>query len=647
MKLLILPLFILIISIQDHYAACTPGFTVPNPACGPNLVLTVTGNTGGTFSVVSGAGGSVVYGGAGTATFNGNSGVTYTVRYLCSSGGPTNYVEQTFLYFASSNTGFSINQTTCTQGAISISGAVGGTFTVTAGVGGSVSYTGGTATTATFTGINGNTYTISYDTPCGTPTSTSFTLGGNAGFTISSGSCSTATSVITGTTGGTFSITAGTGGSINASTGALTGVSGNTYTVQYTVCGISSTQSVTISNTGCWSLNGNASYITVGSEQCIQLTAELNDQTGCAWNGNVMDFNTAFTLSLDYYFGNNMGGADGTTFTFQPNPAACGAAGAQLGAGGIPNSLIIEMDTYDNDGGNAFDLSSDHISVEIDGDLPDDPINFPANQAPYCGPQTALAGGGNIDNGVLHSIDIEWDPVTQQLNIYFDGVLRLNCSGDFVNTVFGGDNTVYWGATAATGGLNNQQYFCPETVIVLPTELLSFETSCEDEEEVIKWSTASEERVDYFVVEYTTDGHVFYPVSTVDAAGNSQEKLDYQVTNTLLPETQKYYRLKSVDTDGKINTTDLIAGKKCKNQDHDFLNHYSFNNETLSIGTTVENLHLSLVTTDGKEIINTVLEDGYSFEISNLHLNQGVYFLNLIDVESGIMQTNKIYHSNN
>ncbi len=142
--------------------------------------------------------------------------------------------------------------------------------------------------------------------------------------------------------------------------------------------------------TGNYCLNGNASYQTIGGQSCIQLTPETNNQNGCAWSDQAINFNNTFNLSLNYYFGNNINGADGTTFTFQPNPGACGTNGGQLGAGNIPNSLVIEFDTYDNDNpAHVYDMAADHIAVEIDG-------NLQGPGAPYCGPVSALPGGAKF-----------------------------------------------------------------------------------------------------------------------------------------------------------------------------------------------------------------------------------------------------------
>lgn len=395
---------------------------------------------------------------------------------------------------------------------------------------------------------------------CLTMQFTSFDLGNGDNLIIYDGP-NTSSTVL-----GTYNDGTGSPGTVNSSTGCLTfqftsnaGNNGPGWDATISCQACPSPQTFT--------LNGDAQYITVGGEQCIQLTDAVNDQTGCAWNDAQIDFGGDFTLSLDYYFGNNTGGADGSTFTFQPSSStACGQSGAQLGGGGMANTLVVEFDTYDNDGGSGNDMACDHIAVEIDSDLPDDPINFPANTPPLCGPVCAKSGGGNIDDGGTYPVDIVWSASTNTLEIYFDGVLRITCVNDFVTNAFGGANQVYWGATASTGGLNNQQYFCPSSIVILPVGLSDFTSECNGTSEVFNWTTETENNVEYFELEYTYDGLIFYPETTVDAAGNSMNENFYSTRVETNDDRERYYRLKIVDTDGSIQTSEVIASKNCNSQ---------------------------------------------------------------------------------
>ncbi|MBL4862765.1 MAG: hypothetical protein JKY09_07095, partial [Crocinitomicaceae bacterium] len=306
----------------------------------------------------------------------------------------------------------------------------------------------------------------------------------------------------------------------------------------------------------------------------------------------------------------------------------------------LTNALIIEFDTYDNDGGTGDDLSCDHIAVEIDGDLPDDPANSPANQAPYAGPVCAISGGGDIEDAVTHTVDITWDAGTQALSVSFDGAQRLTTTGDFVNTVFGGQNILYWGATAATGGLNNQQYFCPSTVIVvLPVSLISFNSTCNGDEEIIEWTTATEHNVDYFQLEYTYNGLVFHPIETYDAVGNSTEEITYRAVVDNKDDNQRYYRLKMVDNNGNHDYTDIISSKHCGNSS--------------VVVQSLEDLGSSFkakLTLDGSySIINNLGQqiafgrsENQLIHVNKMQYSMGMYYLNIV-LSDGRSETKKLY----
>lgn len=468
----------------------------------------------------------------------------------------------------------------------------------------------------------GSNGTLAYNV---TPTSVIY----NAG-------CTTASPTVSGSNTGTYAFNPipTDGATINSSTGAISNaVEGSSYTVQYTYCGGTITVPVTMGTAPCWALNGNAQWITVGAEQCIQLTAEINNQTGCAWNDSQIDFNSDFTLSLDYYFGNNGNGADGNTFTFQPSSStACGQNGGQLGAGGIPNALAIEFDTYDNDNPtHLYDTGCDHIAVEIDG-------NMLGPGAPLCGPVCAKPGGGNIDDGGTYSVDIVWDASTTTLEVYFNGVLRLTCVNDFITNAFAGNSQVYWGATSATGGLNNQQYFCPSSVVILPTALTSFSSICEGNQERFIWETASEQRTDYFQLEYTYDGFIFYPEGIVAAAGNSSQPKNYSILTTTNDTRQRYYRLKLVDTDGEFEFTELIASHRC-GMGNSIIVSTSQSAEQLKI-TTKENCTILIHNSLGQQLIETKTI-GNSTEIQRSFAS-GVYLITAI-TDNGNVENQRIY----
>ena len=482
---------------------------------------------------------------------------------------------------------------------------------------------------------------------CSTSTASTGTMAYNAtivpissAFTLTANGCSSANSTVTGSSGGVFSLVAPipAGTTINPTTGVVSNApAGSTVNVRYTVCSSITNQSITLPTTNCWTLNGNATNTTIGGNNCIQLTPATNGQLGCAWNGSMIDFASSFSLSLDYYFGNSIIGADGSTFTFQPNAStACGSAGGSMGAGGLTNALSIEFDTYDNDNpAHIFDILADHIAVEIDGNH--------TNGPPFCGPVPAKPSGANIDDGVVYPVNLQWNAVSQTLSIYFNGALRLSCTYDFVTNVFGGNSQVYWGATAATGALNNQQYFCPQTVIVLPMLMTSFSQVCEKETIEFHWETASERDVDYFLIEETKDGTVFFPLGKVEAIGTSEEVNSYSLKLEQPTDLQHYYRIKSFDNDGSFQASELIAGQNCSSASS-LIKEFTLTEDYLSIEAS-EPIVLHLTNQLGQVIFNSsVYADNLKTSVKTL--SPGVYYIRCVGI-SGKTEVKKFIISKN
>lgn len=168
------------------------------------------------------------------------------------------------------------------------------------------------------------------------------------------------------------------------------------------------------------------------SSNCVQLTTEGPGQKGCSWYNIAIDFSEPFELEFSLNFGRiDANGADGICMVFATAPG-CGEVGGGIGALGIPNSFIIEFDTWQNT--QYGDPPEDHSTFYYNGDF----------TVPIVGPN--VLGRGNIEDNQDHDVRYEWDPATNTFNVYFDGVLAIGASGlDIVNQCFGGNPIVFWG----------------------------------------------------------------------------------------------------------------------------------------------------------------------------------------------------------
>lgn len=186
---------------------------------------------------------------------------------------------------------------------------------------------------------------------------------------------------------------------------------------------------------------------------CYTITPAIAWQNGAVWFNDPLDLDADFDITLDVYLGANDGGADGVVFVFQQvGTAAIGLPGSGMGFAGFAPSLGIELDTFQNP--EESDLPQDHMAIFRDG-----VINHATPQN-LAGPVMISPSGANIEDNQEHVFQIKWNVANAQLQVFFDCELRLTLNEDIVQTIFGGNSTVWWGFTGATGGLFNVQSVC-------------------------------------------------------------------------------------------------------------------------------------------------------------------------------------------
>ena len=96
---------------------------------------------------------------------------------------------------------------------------------------------------------------------------------------------------------------------------------------------------------------------------------------------------------------------------------------------------------------------------------------------------------------------------------------------------------------------------------VLPVTLNEFTGVKQDKTVLLRWSTGSELNSKHFELEKSYDGNTFRKISTVQAAGNSSITKSYQYIDKELLLENNYYRLKSVDLDGKFTVSNTVLIK--------------------------------------------------------------------------------------
>jgi len=169
---------------------------------------------------------------------------------------------------------------------------------------------------------------------------------------------------------------------------------------------------------------------------------------------------------------------------------------------------------------------------------------------------------------------------------------------------------------------------------VLPLTLVSFNATKKENYVSIDWKTEKEININHFIIERSDDGLSFYPVGRANGR-NSGNTESYQTIDNKSIQTIAYYRLRTVDFDGKESLSrvvTIVAGQG--------------NNKLLLVGNPVHNKITLLATgaltgefnyqitmINGQVVQSgklSILNGGY-YDISLNNLKPGTYSLKVMD----------------
>lgn len=350
----------------------------------------------------------------------------------------------------------------------------------------------------------------------------------------------------------------------------------------------------TYTNTAEYTIIGSAVY----SAGCTTVTPNATAVTGCTWDVNsTLSFASNWSYDFSVNLGANDAGADGMAFVIQNDPrgrCACGANGGSLAAGGISNSLIVEIDTYinyeDRDDfaspaiGCAGTEDPDHLDLWVNGVV--NP-NLDANcNAVAAGERPVTANAVrlqnppgtnyNIENGLNHTLRVSW--VTGSPGTFTARILNtaLTTTYGVISTTLNpmttfGTTTPYFGFTGSTGGLSNQQSFCSPPAL-LPVQLLYLDTECGEKGITVSWATASERQNKLFRILRSEDGIQYTNIGNINGNGTTNQKMSYSYLDaTALTGTIYYYKLEQVDFSGSSKIYNLTgsADLSCRDTGRD------------------------------------------------------------------------------
>lgn len=388
------------------------------------------------------------------------------------------------------------------------------------------------------------------------------------------------------------------------------------------------------------------------SGSCINLTAASNNQTGCSWDVNsTLNFASNFSYDFTINLGSSDAGADGMAFVMQNDPSGrckCGTAGGSLGAGGITNSLTVEVDTYlnteDRDDGMTGVLCSggpepDHLDIWLNGVVNPEygsSCVTDGGERVVASAVRLMSGANiyNIENGANHVLRIAWNAGTTTLtaSVWDSGVTTMygTISYSFNPITVFGTNTPYFGFTASTGGLNNLQTFCLPSIL-LPVEIVSFNALCESNRVKIEWTSISENQNAYYQLDRSFDGITYESFAVITGEMSSNQLKTYTVHDVDAIGKPVFYRLMQTDINGETRMVGDPLFVECEGNLETASLFPNPANELVQIqfnSSSLKEKKVNIYDISGKQLFTLVLpSETKATSIPLAELPQGVYFL--------------------
>ena len=227
----------------------------------------------------------------------------------------------------------------------------------------------------------------------------------------------------------------------------------------------------------------------------------------------------------------------------------------------------------------------------------------------------------------------------EQVNDYRQGdiaVAQMNTAksgtAQYIKTSFGGGGHCCWNyfyggqgkepTIFLLDGVNQNIYEWiarnpQKTAGALPVTLQNFSVRNVNENIHLQWATSYEKNSNYFEIQRSTDGRNFSQIGKVYTSGNSTMVNNYNFDDKQAAKGVNYYRLASVDLDGKTGLSKIVSiNVKVA---------HSFNLSMVHLNKDVNQLSLSINSDKPQNVLATVIDAvGRVYFSSTLKVNSGL-----------------------
>ncbi|MGK0364529.1 MAG: hypothetical protein ACI85O_001586 [Saprospiraceae bacterium] len=233
-------------------------------------------------------------------------------------------------------------------------------------------------------------------------------------------------------------------------------------------------------------------------------------------------------------------------------------------------------------------------------------------------------------------------------NIHVSGsMINEQGGGEFTFFMFPSNNTANYDANHDHfyGFPISKSLFSPNTGSNLdnnlPVELTSFTAKPNKNKVDLSWQTAQEINNDFFQIERKViNSQIWDTIGKKQGAGDSDEEIRYNFTDTKPVNGINFYRLKQTDFDGQFEYSEMVSAEIRNAISIDI-----FPNPTASELTIITPLdftegEIRLFDTSGRLVISTSVNERNYLNLSDL--SSGIYFFRLLDKNGNVVAEDKV-----
>ncbi|HEY0042709.1 MAG TPA: T9SS type A sorting domain-containing protein, partial [Flavisolibacter sp.] len=170
--------------------------------------------------------------------------------------------------------------------------------------------------------------------------------------------------------------------------------------------------------------------------------------------------------------------------------------------------------------------------------------------------------------------------------------------------------------------------------IILPVTGFNLNVRLAGNTTLINWTTRTEINTKQFEIERSTDGNTFSYLTTVGAAGNSTDEKRYSAQDFLSTPGTYYYRVKTVDRDGRSTYSMVKSVVYSKTGSGIIVGPNPFV-QTINISNLQGVKRLELVDLAGRVVLTKRLTNQSTTTLPTAELPAGVYHLRVTNNKDG------------